>query len=155
MCKNYCFVKITLSVNYWSGKKWFANDVIGISNSKQDWNILVCPLARGSHGVVKINIQNRPISLGTKCFVYKRRVFSVFVPTLFLKYGRHLGDNLTFSVRPIQISFARATGRVLIYIPACGYKELIFIPQSIPRKKFTICLYETPVIRRNSFLWSG
>jgi len=24
---------------------------------------------------------------------------------------------LTFSVRPLQISFARATGRVLIYIP--------------------------------------
>ena len=41
----------------------------------------------------------------------------------FLKYSRHPGDNLTFSVRPIQISFARATGRVLIYIP--GYIAVV------------------------------
>ena len=37
----------------------------------------------------------------------------------FQKYDRHPGDNLTFSIRPIQISFARATGRLLIYIPDC------------------------------------
>jgi len=85
MRKTYCFVKITLSINYWSGENWFAYDVIGRSNSKWDWNILVCPLARCSYGVVKINIRNCLISLGTKCFVYKRTVVSLFVPTLFSK----------------------------------------------------------------------
>jgi len=122
MCKNYCFVKITLSIDDWSGENWFAYDVIGIPNSKRGWNILVCLLGRRNHAVVKINIQNCPISIGTKCFVYKRRVVSLFVLTHFLKYGRRPGDNLTFSIRPKQISFDRASA-MLNHMPCNNFES--------------------------------
>jgi len=126
MRKKYCFVKITLSIDYWSEEIWFAYDVIGISNSKRDWNILVCPLARLSHGVVKINIRNCPISLGTKCFVYKRRVVSLFVPTLFSKIRSPPGRQSYIFCSP-NTNFVRQGDRASANLYPCRLGDSILL----------------------------
>jgi len=106
------FVEITLSIDYWSNENWFAYNVLGIPNSERDWDILICQLAKRRHMVVKNNIQNCPILLGTKCFVDKRRVVSPFVPLCFSKIGLHPGKNLTFTICPIQILFDWASANL-------------------------------------------
>ena len=115
-----------MSIEYWCGENWFAYNVIAIPNLKQDWNILVCQLARHSHTVGKIYILNCPILVGSKCFVYKHRVVSLFVHPRSKNAVATEATILHFLFAQYKIC-ARANQRVLIYIPSIKLCVLLAI----------------------------